>query len=124
MTVEVKMGFANLKKSKYSYVIIFSESFNILACMLTVDMTERKTAFKLLCLVLYKYMNDDLFWENKKKDFLHHKVVLSFDMSWWFKLKRSEVQTLRAVSDWLCERSTDLTSCLFELGARSSNPIC
>ncbi len=55
---------SNLKKSKYSYVIILSESFNILACMLTVDMTERKTAFKLLCLVLYKYMNDDLFWEN------------------------------------------------------------
>lgn len=55
--------------------------------------------------------------ESTKKDLLHHQVALSFDMSWWFKLKQSELQTLKAVSDWLGERSTNLTPCLFEQGA-------
>lgn len=52
--------------------------------------------------------------ESTKRDLLHQWVALSFDFSWWFKLKQSELQMLNAVCDWLVRRSTNLTSCLFE----------
>lgn len=52
--------------------------------------------------------------ESTKRDLLHQWVALSFDFTWWFKLKQSELQALNVVSDWLGERSTNLTSCLFE----------